>query len=78
MVESDQSSLLASCQPVEQVPKKWHGDARTLGNLTTDPLHGKARPAHRVGRTSVRLAPAKKLAKNNKHSTNCEVIEVTG
>jgi len=78
MVESDQSSLLASCQPVEQVPKKWHGDARTPGNLTTDPLHGKARPAHRVGRTSVRLAPAKKLAKNNKHSTNCEVIEGTG
>jgi len=25
MVENDQSSLLANCQPVEQVPKKWHG-----------------------------------------------------
>jgi hypothetical protein len=34
MVESDQSSLLASCQPVEQVPEKWHGEARTPGNLT--------------------------------------------
>jgi len=46
MVESDQSSLLASCQPVEQVPKKWHGDARTPGNLTT--IRYTARHAQRI------------------------------
>jgi hypothetical protein len=44
MVKSDQSSLLASCQPVEQVPKKWHGDARTPGNLTTDRLQRQGTP----------------------------------
>jgi hypothetical protein len=46
MVESDQSSLLASCQPVEQVPKKWHGDARTPGNLP--PIRYTARHAQRI------------------------------